>query len=905
MAPALRRRPIPLRRPLGAALALSLAAGPLLLSAQAWADAPSPVSQSAGQSNGRISGSDQPPDRTAPPGPVQPGRVRSLQRVPSVNIIDADAAVNTLGTYGEPSIAVDPANPQHIAITRFGHNPNDEWNNNADLLYSIDGGTTWTNQRTIPAPPGIANTAGGPCDQTIDYGRNGRLYGTFLTCGANAQVVTGSTTDPTQATSWLWNVDPMTNVTQPTTNTHPNTDQPWLIVNRDTTNTTQDNAYVGYQDLGALPRDHVTVTQHSASPVDFPAANDQPVGNGAVTGGINGGLRLAGDPRNGTVYALYQEGGVSTSQPHAVNIRLKRSTNGGGSWDLGNATDGLVVASVSSYQGDVGFKFATSNALIGGVQHAAVDPSNGDVFVAYGEAVTGGHNQIRLRRLTDDGAGGLAVAASVNVSTSTEAALPSVAVLNDGTVGVLYLTSDGTNGSAFPIVTAHLARSTDHGATFSDLPLQTFTIAKDDGTARQRFIGDFIQMKAIGTTFYGTFTGNLNGTNQTTQQARDTIFFSVPKQTTQSTLTSSADPSVYGQPVTFTAKVVPTPDGGTVTFRVDGTQLGSPVPVDTTTGTATSDAISTLSVGDHTVDATYSGDLDHPGSTAMSLTQTVNQAPVSTTLASSANGPTAFGEPITFTDTVCPAPPSTSPALPPSGTVTFKDGSTVLGTDTLAPGGGANCAKTQVSSANLLPGSHTITAQYSGDTHFLAGSLESITQQVTCAEVITGDVHGSVRATAPSTCIVDATVHGTVHGAAGVALFIGHSTVFGSVHSSDGTLFGMCDSRATGTLKVDRASGFVVVGDPGDDACAGNRVGGSVHLLDNHSGAELIANRIVGSVDVNGTTGSGPFPDDTQAEIAGNTIGGSLHCTGNVPPPINDGNPNTVHGTGAGQCANL
>ncbi|MEU4116797.1 Ig-like domain-containing protein [Kitasatospora sp. NPDC028055] len=929
MAPAHRRRPIPpghprrrsLRRPLGAALALSLAAGPLLLSVQAWAGesaAPPPNPTTTARSGGAT---DQPPDRTDRPGPETPRLVRPLQRVPGLNIIDADASAASTPTFGEPSIAINPANPQQIAITRFGPKPGSRWDNAAQLLYSTNGGTSWTPESAIPVPPGVPGTSGGPCDQTIDYGRNGTLYGTFLNCnnGANV-VVTGSTTDPTKASSWAWN-NPTPTTTQLTTGTHPFNDQPWLITNPDTGTPTQDNVYVGYQDFNApgttaSPHDRVNVARNHASPVDFPTANDVGVGSGALNDSINGGLRLAGDPRNGAVYALYQQGGSNmVSQPQPVTIRINRSTDGGRTWDLGNprspstppttATDGVTVASVSSDQGGQGFKFGGVNALLGGIHHAAVDPTSGDVFVAYGVDVSG-TNQIRLRRLTDNGANDLTIGSEVNVSTSTNAALPSVAVLSDGTVGVLYLTSDGNNTNGFPIFTAHLARSFDHGATFTDFSLRTYTTPMGTpGAPTERLFGDYEQLKAVGTTFYGAFVGNLNGTGQTTAQPTDTIFFSVPKTATSSTLTSSANPSVYGQPVTFTATVVPTPDGGTVTFKVDGTQLGSPVPVDTTTGKATSAAISSLTVGDHTVEATYSGDLDFQGNTAMSLTQTVNQASVTTTLASSDGGQAAFGQPVTFTDTVCPAPPSTDPALPPSGTVTFRDGSTVLGTGTLAPGGGAHCGQAQVTFGNLLPGSHTITAQYSGDGSFLAGGPETLTEVVTCANVITGDVHGGVDATAPSTCVIGATVHGSVRGAAGGALFIGDSTVFGGVHSENGTLFGMCGSSTTGTVEVGRASGFVLVGDPGDDGCTGNRVNGSVHLDDNHAGAELIANRIGGSVEVNGTTGTGPFPEDSRAEIEGNTIGGSLHCTGNNPPPTNGGNPNTVHGARTGQCANL
>lgn len=73
------------------------------------------------------------------------------------------------------------------------------------------------------------------------------------------------------------------------------------------------------------------------------------------------------------------------------------------------------------------------------------------------------------------------------------------------------------------------------------------------------------------------------------------------------TITSSANPSTFDQRVTFTAHVtgaggIPT---GTVQFTVDGVDLGGPVPV--VNGVATSPAISTLSLGSHTVTADYSG----------------------------------------------------------------------------------------------------------------------------------------------------------------------------------------------------------------------------------------------------------------------------------------------------------
>ncbi|MFE2729009.1 Ig-like domain-containing protein [Kitasatospora sp. NPDC059327] len=189
----------------------------------------------------------------------------------------------------------------------------------------------------------------------------------------------------------------------------------------------------------------------------------------------------------------------------------------------------------------------------------------------------------------------------------------------------------------------------------------------------------------------------------------------------------------------------------------------------------------------------------------MTLVQTVNQASVTTTLASSAN-PAAFGQPVTFTDTVCPAPPSTNPTLPPSGTVTFRDGSTLLGTGTLAPGGGAHCAQATLTWSNLAPGTHTITASYGGDGNYLAGPLESLTQTVTCTRTVTGTV-GTVLATTGSTCVLNATVNGPVLVQPGAALFVSDSTVATGIDSRGATQFGVCGSRITGAVNVAETTG--------------------------------------------------------------------------------------------------
>ena len=124
---------------------------------------------------------------------------------------------------------------------------------------------------------------------------------------------------------------------------------------------------------------------------------------------------------------------------------------------------------------------------------------------------------------------------------------------------------------------------------------------------------------------------------------------------TTTTVASSANPSTFGQAVTFTATVTPasgtTRPSGSVQFRIDGTDFGAPVslsPGAGNTSVAASGSTSTLSVAGspHVITAVYSPTGAFNTSTG-TLNQTINTANSSTTLVSSAN-PSKFGQSVTF-----------------------------------------------------------------------------------------------------------------------------------------------------------------------------------------------------------------------------------------------------------------
>jgi hypothetical protein len=192
------------------------------------------------------------------------------------------------------------------------------------------------------------------------------------------------------------------------------------------------------------------------------------------------------------------------------------------------------------------------------------------------------------------------------------------------------------------------------------------------------------------------------------------------KTSTITVLTSSTNPSTLSQSVTFTAAVNPIPDGGTIQFQDNSTNLDAPVALDNT-GKA-SYTTSSLSLGSHNIFAVYNGDDNFTASVSDNLTQTINQAPTDIDLTSSDN-PSTSGQSITFTATV-----STEEQVEeiPSGSVTFTiDNEIQLPAIDLASSGPA-----PFTTSILSVGLHSMTAEYSGDDNFTASVSDLLSQTV-------------------------------------------------------------------------------------------------------------------------------------------------------------------------------
>jgi uncharacterized repeat protein (TIGR03803 family) len=207
----------------------------------------------------------------------------------------------------------------------------------------------------------------------------------------------------------------------------------------------------------------------------------------------------------------------------------------------------------------------------------------------------------------------------------------------------------------------------------------------------------------FGTTYYGGVSAG--------------VVFEITKLATTTTLTSSTNPSFFGQSVILTA-IVKSASGipiGTVTFKNGSKVLGT----NTLSGGVAKHTASLLAVGTDAITAHYNGSTTLAPSASAILKQVVGMATTTTTLVSSLN-PSVYGRSVTFTATIKPEFSGT-----PTGTVTFKNGNVTLGAFSLVGG------ISKYTTTSLPVGTDSITAVYGGSTSFNGSTSAVLEQAVT------------------------------------------------------------------------------------------------------------------------------------------------------------------------------
>ena len=338
----------------------------------------------------------------------------------------------------------------------------------------------------------------------------------------------------------------------------------------------------------------------------------------------------------------------------------------------------------------------------------AVDPAAGTVYVANGGAGT----------VSVIGEATGTVTATIPVGSdpggvAVDAAAGTVYVANfSGTVSVI----DEATGA----VTATIPVGSGSDAVAVDPASRIVYVANFSGTVSviDEATGAVTATVPVGSDPLGVAVDPSTHTAYVTNgNARSVSVISAALPTPVTTVTSSRNPSTFGQNVTFTATVGPV-DGGTITFRSGSKALCRAVSLTQVSGgtyraTCTTRA---LSAGHDAITAVYPGDARYAAS-AGHLTQTVNRAPTALTASVRLSPELAFI--LTATLTASGRPLSGQP-------VSFSTGPTHLCTPHTGTRGVATCVLTGPQTRLAEQDNDPIRASYPGNSSYRPSSATAV-----------------------------------------------------------------------------------------------------------------------------------------------------------------------------------
>jgi len=278
-----------------------------------------------------------------------------------------------------------------------------------------------------------------------------------------------------------------------------------------------------------------------------------------------------------------------------------------------------------------------------------------------------------------------------------------------------------------------------------------------------------------------TITATFTGTGGWVTSISPTLNQVVSKDGTTTVVTSSVNPSVSGQSVTYTATVTAKSPGsgipvGKVVFKDNGNTLA------TVTLDANGQASYTTSftAGRYTIVATYNGGANFTTSTSPGYVQVVNKDATAVTVTSSLN-PSVSGQTVVFTATVTAASPGSGI---PTGQVVFKDNGTIVATVTLNAKGQATYT------TSFTPGRYRITATYNGSANFMTKTSVGYVQVVHKDGAVVAVASSLNPSTSGQAVIFSVTVSAAAPGSGtptGTVKFMLGSTLLGSRTLTGGT----------------------------------------------------------------------------------------------------------------------
>jgi hypothetical protein len=391
----------------------------------------------------------------------------------------------------EPSIAVNPENPQQIVATAF--TPDPAAGPRAPIYVSSDGGATWSLRTIVP---------GGESTSDISVGfpsQGGTLYAGILNfTTSNLNILRAA--NPFATT-------PMTTLVD-----RAEEDQPWVSA---ATAAGHDHVYVSHNNFNTAPKTATielspnartkakpaefaphAVEQRSTADQDGPSVRTAVHPSGVVYGAFLRWVEIVKETANATdlhvdVVVLRAENWGKAQHPFTA----LRDPDGHA---------GLRVAKnrVMHFTGSVG---PLGQERIGSDLSIAVDPTDAArVYVAWCDRVGGVNGTdwtLHVRHSSDHGA-----TWSPDVFTVTNAKNPALAVNDQGLVGLLFQRLIGTGAAAR--WSTRLSVSADAWATTVSPHILHSALASQPKRDFFPYLGDYVRLVAVGHDFFGVFSGS-------------------------------------------------------------------------------------------------------------------------------------------------------------------------------------------------------------------------------------------------------------------------------------------------------------------------------------------------------------------------------------------------------------
>jgi len=424
-----------------------------------------------------------------------------------VNVIPQSHS-NETNQDSEPSIGVNPANTQQILISSF--TPPDSGQTNGPLFYSQNGGGTWNMTFIVPG--------GEPLDQTYVFGGNsGEFY---------AGDISGTSSPPsTVILNALSTPNPFVPTTMTVLESPTPTDQPFIVATtvRFGPDTGKDRFYIGYNDQRAATTTGKTsaidycLDATVASPtistahLDTRATADWSAYLSLPKWNQDGPQVRTAVHDDGTIYAVFNglrtltDNGDGTASTTSDVVVVRDDNFATGATPFTALVDPIDTLAGYRVQTKVPLLWSPGSPTLGqerafGTFAVATHPGDSDVVYIAWAGLVSGVQTLHVQRSTTRGtawSGDLITP----IANATNAAL---AISVTGTIGLMYQQLTGSGASQ--TWDTHFQQSTN-GSTWTDHIVCT-TPAATPAYVYLPYLGDYLELVAVGKNFYGTFCAN-------------------------------------------------------------------------------------------------------------------------------------------------------------------------------------------------------------------------------------------------------------------------------------------------------------------------------------------------------------------------------------------------------------